>query len=169
MLHSAKKLTVIVKKAFIRLAVDSILYLSKTCLEYVGLKGCQFSSACIEYKDQNTTLIAGNFTKDPFNLKGFTPFSNTNDKKYLIQFKKTNVHLVSDGFQADFPKGVSVTNQFAQSCFLTFSIKFTCNESVVWQTPFDGLAGTAPNPTSIVPITEKSCHVIRDKSVYRKT
>lgn len=37
----------------------------------LNLDSCKSSSTCIEYNDQNSTLIAGNFTRDPFTIEGF--------------------------------------------------------------------------------------------------
>jgi hypothetical protein len=108
------------------------------CKKLENLPGCEDSGACVTYKgDKTESLIAGNYTKDPFTSQGN-----------------------KQGFEADYPKGVLVANKFDNSCFLKLSVKFVCNESFIWQTPFTGLPGTAPAPLSFTPVTNSSCDVI---------
>ncbi len=105
------------------------------CKKFETLTGCTDSSACISYKEDS--LIAGNYTKDPF---------TSIDK--------------NKGFQADYPKGVLLTTKFGNSCFLKLSVKFVCNESFIWPTPFTGMPGTGPTPLSFQSVTNSSCDVI---------
>ena len=72
------------------------------------------------------------------------------------------MNFVSDlnSFFANFPAGEIIENRLTnQSCALSISMEFECDENSNWETGEVNTPGTGPKPSSFIGISETSCEV----------